>query len=156
VPEKNSYLTKDGFAGLEAELQEISTIRRPGVAERIRKAIEVGGVVDNAEYDDAKKEQAFIEGRNLTLERIIGSAVIIGGDNTYSDRVQIGDHVVLLNQSEDEEQYTIVGSTEADPSRGLISNESPVGRALLNKKVGEEVQVKTLAGTVTLTISSIG
>ena len=155
MPEKSSYLTKEGLVGLEAELEQLHTVRRQGVAERIQKAKEIGGTVDNAEYDDSKNEQSFIEGRILTLERIIGSAIIIGGDAAHSDRVQIGGHVILLNQSGDEEQYTIVGSAEADPSRGRISNESPVGKALLNKKVGEEVQVKTPAGTVTLTISRI-
>jgi transcription elongation factor GreA len=125
------------------------------VAERIQKATELGGTVDNAEYDDSKNEQAFIEGRILTLERISSSVIIIGGDDAHSDRVRIGGHVILLNQSGEEEEYTIVGSAEADPARGRISNESPVGKAVLNKKVGEEVQVKTPAGTVILTISSI-
>ena len=155
MPEKGSYLTKEGLAGLEAELEELRTVRRQGVAERIQKAKEIGGTVDNAEYDDSKNEQAFVEGRILTLEKIVGSAIIIGGNAAHSDKVQLGGHVILLNQSGDEEEYTIVGSAEADPSRGRISNESPVGKAVLNKKVGEDVQVKTPAGTVTLTISSI-
>ncbi|MQF48566.1 transcription elongation factor GreA [SAR202 cluster bacterium AC-647-N09_OGT_505m] len=155
MPEKNSYLTKEGLVGLGGELEELRIVRRPGVADRIQKAKEIGGTVDNAEYDDSKNEQAFIEGRILTLERIIGSAIIIGDDVAHSDRVQMGGHVILLNQSGDEEEYTLVGSAEADPSRGRISNESPVGKALLNKKVGEVLQVKTPAGTVTLTISSV-
>ena len=155
MPEKRSYLTKEGLVGLEAELEGLRTVRRQAVAERIQKATELGGTVDNAEYDDSKNEQAFIEGRILTLERIVSSVIIIDGDAGHSDRVRIGGHVILLNQSGDEEEYTIVGSAEADPSRGRISNESPVGKAVLNKKVGEEVQVKTPAGTVTLTISSL-
>ena len=155
MPEKKSYLTKEGLVGLEGELEELRIVRRPGVADRIQKAKEIGGTVDNAEYDDSKNEQAFIEGRILTLERIIGNAIIIGDDIAHSDRVQMGGHVILLNQSGDEEEYTLVGSAEADPSRGRISNESPVGKALLNKKVGEVLQVKTPAGTVTLTISSV-
>ena len=155
MPEKNSYLTKEGLVGLGGELEELRIVRRPGVADRIQKAKEIGGTVDNAEYDDSKNEQAFIEGRILTLERIIGSAIIIGDDVAHSDRVQMGGHVILLNQSGNEEEYTLVGSAEADPSRGRISNESPVGKALLNKKVGEVLQVKTPAGTVTLTISSV-
>ena len=155
MPEKNSYLTEEGLAGLEAELEVLRTVRRQGVAERIQKAKELGGTMDNAEYDDSKNEQAFVEGRILTLERIIVRPIIIGGDVTHSDKVRLGGHVILLNQSGDEEEYTIVGSAEADPSRGRISNESPVGKALLNKNVGEEVPVKTPAGTVTLTISSI-
>ena len=155
VPEKGSYLTKEGLARLEVELEELRTVKRQGVADRIQKATELGGTVDNAEYDDSKNEQSFVEGRILTLERITGNAIIIGGDVAHSDEVQLGGHVTLLNQNGDEEEYTIVGSAESDPIRGLISNESPVGMALLNKKVGDNVQVKTPAGTVTLTISSI-
>lgn len=155
MPEKCSYLTKEGLARLEAELAELRTVRRPEVADRIQKAKELGGTVDNAEYDDSKNEQSFVEGRILTLERITSNAIIIGGDAARSDKVQLGGHVTLLNQDGDEEGYTIVGSAESDPVQGRISNESPVGKALLNKKVGEDVQVKTPAGTVTLTISSI-
>ncbi|MDP6494377.1 MAG: transcription elongation factor GreA [Dehalococcoidia bacterium] len=155
MPEKGSYLTKRGLERLEAELAALRTARRQEVADRIQTAKELGGTVDNAEYDDSKNEQAFVEGRILTLERITGNAIIIGGDVAHSDEVQLGGHVTLLNQNGDEEEYTIVGSTESDPVQGRISNESPVGKALLNKKVGEDVQVKTPAGTVTLTISSI-
>ena len=155
MPEKGSYLTKEGLATLEAELEELRIVRRQAVAERIQKATELGGTVDNAEYDDSKNEQAFIEGRILTLEKITSDAIIIGGNVAHSDKVQLGGHVTLLNQNGDEEEYTIVGSAEADPGRGRISNESPVGTALLNKKVGDDVQVKTPAGTVTLTISGI-
>ncbi|MDA0988200.1 MAG: transcription elongation factor GreA [Chloroflexi bacterium] len=155
MPDKGNYLTKEGLTRLEAELDEFRTVRRQRVAERIQQAKELGGTADNAEYDDSKNEQAFIEGRILTLEEITGNVIIIGGDVAHSDRVQLGGHVTLLNQNGDEEGYTIVGSAEADPAQGRISNESPVGKALLNKKVGEEVQVKTPAGTVTLTISSI-
>ena len=156
MPEKRSYLTKEGLARLEAELVELRTVRRPVVADRIQKAKELGGTVDNAEYDDSKNEQSFVEGRILTLERITSNAIIIGGDAAaHSDKVQLGGHVTLLNQNGDEEEYTIVGSAESDPVQGRISNESPVGKALLNKKVGEDVQVKTPAGTVTLTISGI-
>ena len=111
--------------------------------------------MDNAEYDDSKNEQAFVEGRILTLERITGSVIIIGGDAVNSGEVQMGGHVTLLNQNGNEEEYTIVGSPEADPAQGRISNESPVGKAVLKKRVGDEVQVNTPAGTVTLTISSI-
>ena len=155
MPEKAIYLTEEGLAGLYAELEGLRTVRRPGVAGRIQKSKEIGGTVDNAEYDDSKNEQSFVEGRILTLEGITSNAIIIGGDTAHSDKVQLGGHVTLLNQDGDEEGYTIVGSAESDPVQGRISNESPVGKALLNKKVGEDVQVKTPAGTVTLTISSI-
>jgi transcription elongation factor GreA len=155
VPQKGSYLTKEGRAKLEAELEHLRSVKRVGVADRIQKAKELGGTVDNAEYDDSKNEQAFVEGRILTLERIIDGAILIGDEATHSDKVNLGAHVTVLNQNKAEEEYTIVGSAEADPGEGRISNESPVGKALLNKKVGEEVNVNTPAGTVTLTISSI-
>ncbi|MDE2860241.1 MAG: transcription elongation factor GreA [Chloroflexota bacterium] len=155
MPGRESYLTREGLTRLEAELDELRTVRRQRVAERIQKATELGGTVDNAEYDDSKNEQAFVEGRILTLERITGSAIIIGEETALSGEVKMGGRVTLLNQNGNEEEYTIVGSPEADPAQGRISNESPVGKALLNKRVGDEVQVKTPAGTVTLTISSI-
>ena len=155
MPQKGSYLTKEGRAKLEAELEHLRSVKRVGVADRIQKAKELGGTVDNAEYDDSKNEQAFVEGRILTLERIIDGAILIGDEASHSDKVNLGAHVTVLNQNKAEEEYTIVGSAEADPGQGRISNESPVGKALLNKKVGEEVNVDTPAGTVTLTISSI-
>ena len=155
MPQKGSYLTKEGLTKLEAELEHLRSVKRVGVADRIQKAKELGGTVDNAEYDDSKNEQAFVEGRILTLERIIDGAILIGDEASHSDKVNLGAHVTVLNQNKAEEEYTIVGSAEADPGQGRISNESPVGKALLNKKVGEEVNVDTPAGTVTLTISSI-
>ena len=155
VGERDSYLTKEGFGRIQSELNELRTVRRAKVAERIQKAKELGGTVDNAEYDDSKNEQAFVEGRVLTLEKIVANVVIIGDVTIQSDIVQLGGYVTLLHQNGDEEGYTIVGSAEADPAQGRISNESPVGKALLNKKVGEDVQVKTPAGVVTLTISGI-
>ena len=155
VPQKGSYLTQEGLTKLEAELEHLRSVKRAAVADRIQKAKEIGGTVDNAEYDDSKNEQAFVEGRILTLERIIDNAIMIGDEAAHSDKVNLGAHVTVLNQNEAEEEYTIVGSAEADPGQGRISNESPVGKALLNKKVGEEVNVDTPAGTVTLTISSI-
>ena len=155
MPQKGSYLTKEGRAKLEAELEHLRSVKRVGVADRIQKAKELGGTVDNAEYDDSKNEQAFVEGRILTLERIIDGAILIGDEASHSDKVNLGAHVTVLNQNKAEEEYTIVGSAEADPGQGRISNESPVGKALLNKKVGEDVNVDTPAGTVTLTISSI-
>ncbi len=155
MPQKGSYLTREGLAKLEAELKELHSTRREAVAYRIQKAKEIGGTVDNAEYDDAKNEQAFVEGRILTLERTIGNVIIID-DMVPSDRVQLGSHVTTVNQNGGEEDYTIVGSAEADPLEGRISNESPVGKALLSKKTGEEVQIDTPAGKVIMTISRIG
>lgn len=156
MPDKRNYLTREGLNRLEAELEDLRTDRRQSVAEQIQKAKELGGSVDNAEYEDSKNQQAFVEGRILTLEKMINKAVLIEENEKPANNVEIGRHVTLINQTGKKEEYTIVGSVEADPGRGRISNESPVGRALLNKKVGQKVQVKTPAGLVTLTISSIG
>lgn len=156
MPRKGSYLTKEGLAKLEAELLHLHTVRRRGVADRIQKAKEIGGTVDNAEYDDSKNEQAFVEGRILTLEQIIGDVIIIGGEDSVPNTVRLGARVAVVNQNGREEEYTIVGTVEADPMESRISNESPVGKALLGKKVGEDVQVTTPAGAVTLTIVGIG
>ena len=155
LDDDQTLVTKEGLKKLQEEHDFLKTEKRKEVAQRLKEAISYGDLSENSEYQEAKNEQAFIEGRILTLERIIGNAIIIGDDIAHSDRVQMGGHVILLNQSGDEEEYTLVGSAEADPSRGRISNESPVGKALLNKKVGEVLQVKTPAGTVTLTISSV-
>lgn len=154
VQEKGSYITEDGLTKLQQELEQLRTVGRKKTAARIQKAKELGGAIDNAEYDDSKNEQAFIEGRILTLEKITTGAIIIGQKPTKTDQIRLGSHVTILNQSGDAEEYTIVGSTEANPSRGLISNESPVGKALLNKKVGQEVPVETPTGVITFTISS--
>ena len=156
MPQRETYLTREGLGKLEAELEHLRTVRRQEVATRIQKANEIGGTVDNAEYDDSKNEQAFVEGRILTLEKIIEGAVIIGYDVGHSDNVRLGSHVVVVDSKGKKAEYTIVGSEEADPIQGRISNESPVGKALLSKKVGEDVQVSTPAGTATYTISSIG
>jgi transcription elongation factor GreA len=155
VTQKGNYLTRDGLIKLEAELENLRIVRRRDVADRIQIAKEIGSTVDNAEYDDAKNQQAFVEGRILTLERIVTDAIIIGDDATRSDKVLLGSHVTVVNQKGDMEEYTIVGSAESDPLLGRISNESPVGKALLGKKVGGQVKVKTPSGTVTFTISGI-
>jgi len=117
-------------------------------------AKEAGSTVNNAEYDDAKNEQAFVEGRILTLEGMIKNAKIIEED-THSDKVRIGSHVIVKNQDGDKEEYALVGSAEASPKDGRISNESPIGKALIGKKVGQVAQVKAPAGTIKLTVVKI-
>ncbi len=156
MAQKGSYLTREGLATLEAELKHLHTVRRQQVAERIQMAKEIGGTVDNADYDDSKNEQAFVEGRILTLERIISEVIIIGDDLNVSDTVMLGARVTVVTEGGREERYTIVGSAETDPLRSRISNESPVGKALLGKKVGDEVRVETPAGAVNLTITGVG
>jgi len=146
-------LTPEGLAKLERELDYLRTVRRQEVADRIHQAKELASTQNNAEYDDAKNEQAFVEGRILTLEKMIQNAVII--EERHSSRVELGSKVSVVNADGKEEHYTIVGSAEASPKDGRISNESPVGRALLGKSVGEEVQVQVPAGVLRLTITTI-
>ena len=150
-----TYLTSPGLGKLKVELEELSTVRRQNVAERIQKAKEIGGTVDNAEYDEAKNEQAFIEGRILTVDNLINNAVIISQNKGPSDEVSIGSRVTILHVDGKKTRYTIVGSTEADPSQGKISNVSPIGKALLGKHVGEMAEVSVPAGTTKLEVLEI-
>ncbi len=151
---KELFITKEGLSKLEAELEYLRSVKRQEVAEKIKRAIEVGGTENNAEYEDAKNEQAFVEGRILTLENMIKKAVIINQE-TPSNRVTLGSKVLLRNQDGKIEQFVIVGSAEADPTKGKISNESPVGRALLGRAVGDEVEVPTRAGVLKLVVMEI-
>lgn len=151
---KPIYLTAEGLAKLEAELNYLRTVRRAEIASQIHQAKELADTVDNAEYDDAKNLQAFVEGRILTLERLTKNAVIIEEEHA-TDSVKVGATVTLVTPEGEEEHYTIVGSFEADPAGGRISNESPVGKALLGKKVGDEVQVQAPEGVLSLTVVEI-
>lgn len=152
---KSNYLTKEGFANVESELKHLITSRRQEIAGRIQRAKEVGGTVDNAEYDESKNEQAFVEGRILDLEKMIREVVIIDERASKGGVVQLGSRVTVINDGRVKENYVIVGKAETDPSRGRISNESPVGKALLGKKVGDQVQINTPAGKVVFTVSGI-
>ncbi len=154
MQDKPVPLTREGLAKLEQELEYLRTVRRQEVADRIHQAKELASAQNNAEYDDAKNEQAFVEGRILTLERMVQNAVIIE-EHTHSSRVDLGSEVTVLTAEGREEHYTIVGSAEARPKDGRISNESPVGRALLGKAVGDEVQVQVPAGILRLTITAV-
>ena len=150
---KPTYLSKDGLDKLRAELDEMTSVKRPEVANRIHDAKEHGDLSENAEYEDAKNEQAFVEGRIQTLEAIIKNATIID-ENHSTDHVQIGS-TVELDGEDGVETFAIVGSTEAKPTDGRISNESPVGRALLGRKKGDEVTVTVPAGDQKYKILSI-
>ena len=150
---KPTYLSKDGLGKLRAELDDMITVKRPEVADRIHDAKEHGDLSENAEYEDAKNEQAFVEGRIQTLEAIIKNATII--DEHHSTvHVQIGS-TVSVESGDGSESFTIVGSAEAKPAEGRISNESPVGRALLGKKKGDKVLVRVPAGDFTYKIVGI-
>jgi transcription elongation factor GreA len=153
--QKEVFLTQEGLDKLKAELDHLETVRRPQIAEQIHRAKELGGTVDNAEYDDAKNEQAFVEGRILTLENMIKNAAIIEEEQAPSKYIKLGSKVTVVNADDEEEHYTIVGSAEASPSDGRISNESPVGSALMGKKVGDKVEAQTPAGKLKLKVTAI-
>ncbi len=150
---KPTYLSRDGYEKLRAELEEMTNVRRAEVARRIHDAKEHGDLTENAEYEDAKNEQAFVEGRIQSLEAIIKNATIIE-ENHSTTHVQIGS-TVSVESPDGVELFTIVGSAEAKPTEGRISNESPVGRALLGKKKGEKVVVRVPAGDFTYKIVNI-
>lgn len=154
MAEKPVFLTPEGRAKLEAELEQLKTVRRAQVAERIHAAKEEGDISENSAYDEAKNEQAFVEGRILTIEQMLKNAVMINATRA-SDAVGIGSYVTVAEQGNSTEMYQIVGSAEADPTRGRISNESPIGRALLGKRIGDEVQVKVPDGVRYLKIIDI-
>lgn len=152
---KETILTVEGLAKLEAELENLRTVRRQEVAERLKVAISYGDISENSEYDDAKSEQAFIEGRILELEQMIKTATIIEGERE-AGVVSLGSTVLLKDlEFGDEETYTIVGTTEADPFKNRISNESPVGIAILGQKVGAVVTARTPAGELSYEILDI-
>ena len=156
MAEKAVPMTKEGIERLEKELEPLRTVRRPEVAERIHAAKELASAQNNAEYEEAKNEQAFVEGRIITLERLLQNASVIDEEAAHhANRVQIGAKVSVTSGDGKSTEYTIVGPAEARPTDGLISNESPVGRALLGKRVGDEVQVQAPRGVVRLTITAI-
>lgn len=139
-------LSAEGYRKLDEELEHLRSVRRRDVAERIKQARSFGDITENSEYEDAKNEQAFIEGRILTLEKILRNAQVLR-EGEPNDRVAVGAQVRLLDlQYNGEVQYTIVSSAEADPSTSRISDASPVGRALLGKRAGDEVSVRVPAG----------
>ena len=155
MQDKVVYLTPEGKQRFTAELHELVTVRRHQVEDQIRRAKEFADTVDNAEYDEAKQEQAFVEGRIQELERLLSSAKVIEEPVVKGDYVRMGSHVKVSDVDGEEETYYLVGSHEADPRRGLVSNESPIGRALIGKRVGDEVTVVAPAGAFNLKILDI-
>ena len=151
---KKFLITEEGLSNLKSELDYLLSVRREEVAEKIKQAREMGNTENNAEYEDAKNDQAFVEGRILMLENIVRNATIIESP-ILADTVEIGNKVLIQNLDGKIDQFTIVGSTEANPMEGKISNESPVGQAILGKKIGDEVEVHTPAGVLKLSILDI-
>ncbi len=153
--DKPVFLTAEGRAKLEKELEFMVSVRRREVAQRIHSAKDQGDITDNAEYEDAKNEQAFVEGRILELESKLRNAVLIANEGNPSGTVTLGCTVTIRDDEGENARYTIVGSAEAKPAQGRISNESPVGKALLGRRPGEDVSVRTPGGSVNYTILSI-
>ncbi len=151
---KEVPVTKQGLAKIEHELQELVNVRRPELSQRIHDSKELVGPQNTPEYEDARTEQAFIEGRIIELENMIENAVIIEETHDHQN-VSLGSTVKVKNHEGKTVVYTIVGVAETDPKAGKISNESPVGGALLGRSVGEEFEVKAPAGTLTWKIVSV-
>ena len=151
----NTFLTKEGYDKLQEELDHLRTVRRAEIAERLREAAFGEDLVENAEYEAAKNEQAFIEGRIKDLEGLLATARIIES-RPKAEIVQLGAKVVIRESgSKDDEQYFIVGPAEAHPAEGKISNESPLGKALMNHKVGDQVEVTAPDGSFKVKILEI-
>lgn len=149
VMEKKNLLTYEGLQKLEKELQDLKVVKRKEVAQKIKEAREQGDLSENAEYDAAKDEQRDIEARIEEIEKILKNAEVVVEDEVDLDKINVGCRVKIYDCEFDEElEYKIVGSTEANSLQGKISNESPVGRALLGKKVGDMVKVETQAGEI--------
>jgi transcription elongation factor GreA len=149
------YITEEGLQALREELEHLTTVKRLELSDRLQKAISQGDLSENADYHDAKQEQSFLEGRILELQDSLRRAKVIREDGR-TDRVRVGSTVTVVEDGEvEEETYRIVGVHEAAPGNGLISNESPFGRALLGARVGDTVSVQTPGGGIDLKIKAI-
>jgi transcription elongation factor GreA len=156
VAEKEVILTQEGLKKLEEELEHLKSVKRREVAERIKVAIGYGDISENSEYEDAKNEQAFIEGRVITLEKMLRNARIINNDDVNTDKVSVGSIVTLKDLEHGEVvEYNIVGTAESDPFQNKISNESPVGKAILGKTRGTKVDINVPVGTIQYEIIDI-
>jgi len=154
--EKVFPMTLEGKKKLEEELEYLKTVKRKDIVERIKIARSFGDLSENSEYESAKDEQAFVEGRVTTIENMLRFSEIIDNSKTAADEVSLGRKVSFVElPNGDEEEYTIVGSAEADPFKGLISNDSPIAKALMGKKVGSEVTFSTPGGDMLVKITEI-
>jgi transcription elongation factor GreA len=151
---EQTFLTRDGLKKLEEELNFLRNVRRVQVAERLHNAQEDGELIENAEYEDAKNEQAFLEGKILALEAMLSNAVVINNDGP-DGVVSLGNKVTIKEAGGKPEVYQLVGAAEANPKDGRISNESPLGRALLGRKVGDDVKVNAPSGTLSFRVVAI-
>ncbi len=149
-----TYLTAEGEAKLRVELEELKGPKREEISKRLRSAIQMGDLSENADYHKAKEDQGFLEGRIQEIEYILRNVVIID-ENVNSDFVSVGNHVTIQEENFPTETYHVVGAKEADPRNGRISNESPIGRALMDHKVGDIVEAQTPGGKIRLKILKI-
>jgi transcription elongation factor GreA len=150
-----SFLTRSGYEQLKQDLEYLRTIKRQEVAVRLHEAIEGGELIEDAEYEAAKNEQAFVEGRIQELEMLLANARIIEEEHGKMDIVQVAATVTVQEDGQEPEEYTIVGPAEANPRKGRISNESPLGRALLDHKAGDRVRVDAPGGSFFVTILKV-
>lgn len=144
-----SFLTREGYQKLQEELEYLRTVKRQEVANRLHEAMEGGELIEDAEYEAAKNEQAFVEGRIQELEILLANARVIEG-TVKSDTVQIGTKVTIREEENDPEEYTIVGPAEANPRNGRVSNESPLGRALMDHRAGDQIRIDAPGGSFTV------
>ena len=149
-----SFLTREGYEKLQEELDFLRSSKRQEIANRLHEAMEGGELIENAEYEAAKNEQAFVEGRIKELEILLATARVIT-ETEKAETIQIGSKVTIQENGNDPEIYTIVGAAEANPRAGRISNESPLGRALLNRKTGDSVQVDAPAGSFVVSVNKV-
>jgi transcription elongation factor GreA len=150
-----TYLTLEGAAKLKAELEELKGPKRDEIAKRLRSAIQMGDLSENADYHKAKEDQAFMEGRIQELEYLLNNATIVDVTDLPTDTIQVGSRVTVQEGDYPEETYFMVGAKEADPRNGKISNESPIGRVLMGGHVGDEVTASTPGGEIKLKILKI-
>ncbi|OGY92914.1 MAG: transcription elongation factor GreA [Candidatus Komeilibacteria bacterium RIFCSPLOWO2_02_FULL_48_11] len=154
MPDKTTYLTDDGYKKLKEEVEHLKNVRRIEIASRIKEAKELGDLSENAEYADAREEQSFVEGRIMEIEAALKNAEVISSLKSEPNRVDIGD-VITVEKEGAQQAYTIVGSNEANPAEGRISNESPLGQAFLGKYKGDACEVKTPKGPAVYKIIDI-
>lgn len=153
---QTAFLTRDGYQKLQEELDYLRNERRNEIADRLHSAIEEGGeLIENAEYEAAKNEQAFVEGRIKELEILLAKAKVFEASDTPADVIQFGSTVTIQEDGEEPETFVIVGSAEAKAREGKISNESPLGRALDGHKAGDKVEVKAPAGSFTVKVLKV-
>jgi transcription elongation factor GreA len=150
-----TFLTREGYRKLQDELDYLRTYKRQEIADRLHDAMDGGELIENAEYEAAKNEQAFVEGRIKELEILLATARVIDENMPSAESAQVGSTITIQEEGNDSEVYTIVGAAEANPAAGRISNESPLGKALLGHKVGDRVQVDAPAGTFTVILLKV-